>query len=282
MERPKLVLILAGDHVYKMDYSEIIAAHLESGAELTIACAEVPREEATRFGVMTVDDDLRVRSFDEKPTLPAAMPGHPDRALVSMGIYVFDTTVLVREVVADAAEDGAHDFGRNVIPRLIAAGRHVRAFAFRDRNLHTVSYWRDIGTLDSYYDANMDLVAVSPIFNLYDDDWPIRTYQRQAPPAKTVFRGGDRQGEILDSLVTNGCIISWRGSSTRSSDRASSCTAGRTSRTPSSSTASRSVATPASAARSSTRASPSRTASASATTRTTTGGASPSPRTGWS
>jgi glucose-1-phosphate adenylyltransferase len=208
MERPELVLVLGGDHVYKMDYSEMIAAHLASGAELTIACAEVPLADARRFGVMGVDADLRVRSFHEKPANPDPLPGRPDRALVSMGIYVFGTHALVREVTADAARDGSHDFGRDVIPRMIASGCAVTAFPFRDRNLNTVRYWRDIGTLDSYYEANMDLVAVSPIFNLYDMDWPLRTYHHQAPPAKTVFRGEGRQGELLDSLAANGCIIS--------------------------------------------------------------------------
>jgi glucose-1-phosphate adenylyltransferase len=208
MERPEWVLILGGDHVYKMDYSEMLAAHLESGADLTVACTEVPLAEATRMGVMSVDHGGRIRRFDEKPAAPEPLPGNPDVALASMGIYIFNTDVLIREATGDAARDTQHDFGRDIIPGMIAGGRRVHAFPFRDRNRKAVTYWRDIGTLDSYFDANMDLVAVNPIFNLYDREWPIRTCQHQGPPAKTVFRGPERQGELLDSLVSNGCIIS--------------------------------------------------------------------------
>jgi glucose-1-phosphate adenylyltransferase len=208
MEHPELVLILGGDHVYKMDYSEMIAAHLESGADLTVACTEVPLHEATRMGVMAVDADWRVRRFEEKPPAPQSMPGNDAAALVSMGIYVFNTAVLVREASSDAARDSHHDFGKDIIPDMVRRGCKVVAFPFRDRNRKTVKYWRDIGTLDSYFEANMDLVAVNPIFNLYDSEWPIRTYQHPGPPAKTVFRGPERQGELLDSLVSNGCIIS--------------------------------------------------------------------------
>jgi glucose-1-phosphate adenylyltransferase len=207
-ERPQLVLILGGDHVYKMDYSEMIAMHLEKGADLTIACTEVPLEQATRLGVMSVDNDGRVHEFQEKPSSPDPMPGNPDHALASMGIYVFNTGVLVREVINDTKRDSQHDFGKNIIPHMVGSGHRVFAFPFRDRNNDTVKYWRDIGTLDSYFESNMDLVAVRPIFNLYDKAWPIRAYQHQAPPAKSVFRGAERQGEVLDSLVSNGCIIS--------------------------------------------------------------------------
>jgi glucose-1-phosphate adenylyltransferase len=207
-ERPQYVLILGGDHVYKMDYSEMIAAHIENGADLTIACTEVPRLDATRFGVMGVDERGRIQRFREKPNDPDPLPGKPDLALASMGVYVFNTERLVREVIDDTKRESHHDFGKNIIPRMIETGRQVYAFPFRDRNGQGESYWRDIGTLDSYFDANMDLVSVHPIFNLYDTDWPIRTYQSQSPPAKTVFRGEERQGEVLDSLISNGCIIS--------------------------------------------------------------------------
>ena len=208
MERPAVVLILSGDHVYKMDYSEMIAAHLRSGADVTVACTEAPLDAATRMGVLAVDGQGRVRGFDEKPLHPESMAGNPDAALVSMGIYVFSTATLIREVTGVAGSDGNHDFGRDILPDMVRRGCTVMAFPFRDRNSGAVKYWRDIGTLDSYFAAHMDLVAVSPIFNLYDREWPIRTYQHQEPPAKTVFRGAERQGEVLDSLVSNGCIIS--------------------------------------------------------------------------
>ncbi|MBI1815442.1 MAG: glucose-1-phosphate adenylyltransferase [Deltaproteobacteria bacterium] len=208
MERPALVLVLGGDHIYKMDYSEMIAAHLRSHAELTVACTEVPRAEARRLGVMAADDAWRIRSFHEKPDDPEPMPDNPDCALASMGIYVFNTDVLVRELRGDAVRDSHHDFGKDIIPHMMQSGRRVFAYPFRDRNSGGVKYWRDIGTLDSYFDANMDLVSVSPTFNLYDSEWPIRTYQVQAPPAKTVFRGVEREGQLLDSLAGNGCIIS--------------------------------------------------------------------------
>jgi glucose-1-phosphate adenylyltransferase len=208
MESPDWVLILGGDHVYKMDYSEMLAAHLTTGADLTVACTEAPLAEATRMGVMSVDSDGRIRRFEEKPVEPQPIRGNPDAALISMGIYIFNTDVLIREATGDATRDTHHDFGKDIIPDMIANGRRVFAFPFRDRNRKTITYWRDIGTLDSYFEANMDLVAINPIFNLYDPDWPIRTHQHQGPPAKTVFRGSERQGEVLDSLVSNGCIIS--------------------------------------------------------------------------
>jgi len=207
-ERPEVVLILSGDHVYKMDYSEMIAAHRTSGADVTVACTEVPLDAATRMGVLAVDAQGYVRGFDEKPVHPASIAGNPDAALVSMGIYVFSTATLIREVTGVAGSDGNHDFGRDILPGMVRRGCTVMAFPFRDRNSGAVTYWRDIGTLDSYFEAHMDLVAISPIFNLYDKQWPIRTYQPQEPPAKTVFRGAERQGEVLDSLVSSGCIIS--------------------------------------------------------------------------
>lgn len=208
MERPDYVLILGGDHVYKMDYSEMLAAHIAAGADLTVACTEVTLDQARRMGVMSVDEAWRIRGFDEKPPAPQAIAGSPDAALASMGVYIFSTAALVREVTSDANGETHHDFGRDIIPAMVQRGLNVRAFPLRDRGSSSPIYWRDIGTIDSYYDANMDLVAVTPVFNLYDSAWPIRTYQPQAPPPKTVFRGVERQGEVLDSLVSNGCIIS--------------------------------------------------------------------------
>jgi len=207
-ERPEFVLILGGDHVYKMDYSEMVAAHLTSGADVTVACTEAPLDEATRMGVLAADAQGRVGGFEEKPARPASMASNPDAALVSMGIYVFSTAVLIREVTGATGSCSNRDFGRDILPGMIGRECTVMAFPFRDRNSGAVKHWRDIGTLDSYFEAHMDLVAISPIFNLYDKEWPIRTYQRQEPPVKTVFRGAQRQGEVLDSLVSNGCIIS--------------------------------------------------------------------------
>lgn len=207
-ERPEIVLILGGDHVYKMDYREILAVHVTSGADVTVGCTEVPLDDATRMGVLAVDADGRVRSFNEKPVHPEPMPSNPDAALVSMGIYVFSTATLIREVSDAAGSSRDHDFGRDILPNMVRRGCTVMAFPFRDRNSGRVKYWRDIGTLDSYFEAHMDLVAVSPVFNLYDKEWAIRTYQHHGPPAKTVFRGPERQGEVLDSLVSSGCIIS--------------------------------------------------------------------------
>ena len=208
IEQPQYVIILGGDHVYKMDYSEMLAAHINSRAELTVACTEVPKADAKRFGVMGVDRDWRIQRFQEKPAEPDSIPDNPEYALASMGIYIFNTATLIRELLSNARQTESHDFGKDVIPRMVRGGERVVAFPFRDRNSGASKYWRDIGTIDSYYEAHMDLIAVSPVFNLYDQDWPIRTYQVQAPPAKTVFRGPDRQGEVLDSLVCNGCIIS--------------------------------------------------------------------------
>ena len=208
MEQPQYVLVLGGDHVYKMDYSEMLAAHINSRSEITVACTEVPKAEARRFGVMGVDPDWRIQRFQEKPAEPDGIPDNPDYALASMGIYIFNTETLVRELLTNSRQNESHDFGKDILPRMVRSGECVYAFPFRDRNSGAIKYWRDIGTLDSYYEAHMDLIAVSPVFNLYDQDWPIRTYQVQAPPAKTVFRGAERQGEVLDSLVCNGCIIS--------------------------------------------------------------------------
>ncbi len=175
-DRPQVVLILGGDHIYKMDYGEMITAHLERAADLTIACTEVPRAEATHFGVLGVDESRRIHRFQEKPSASDPLPDNPDHTLASMGIYVFNTDVLVRELGRAAQHDTCHDLGKNIIPHMVRNGARAYASPFRDRHSGAVKYWRDIGTLDSYFEANMDLVSVSPLFNLYDQDWPIRTY----------------------------------------------------------------------------------------------------------
>ncbi|MDH4066020.1 MAG: glucose-1-phosphate adenylyltransferase [Acidobacteriota bacterium] len=207
-EESRYVVVLAGDHVYKMDYLKMVHFHQERDATVTLAAIEVPVEEGHRFGILAVDDTDRVTGFAEKPTEPPAMPGHPELALASMGIYVFNSDVLIRALEADAADpDSKHDFGRNIIPSLIPGGR-MYAYPFYDENKKAAKYWRDIGTLDAFYDANMDLCGVSPEFNLYDPEWPLRTYMPPAPPAKFVFGETWRRGEAIDSLISHGCIVS--------------------------------------------------------------------------
>jgi glucose-1-phosphate adenylyltransferase len=208
-EASKYVVVLSGDHVYKMDYAKVLRYHREKQADVTVATIEVPVSEGRRFGILSVDDNDRVVDFAEKPASPTPMPGFPDVALASMGIYVFNTEVLVRALEDDAGrEDSRHDFGMNIIPSLIRS-HAVFSSRFYDENKKTSKYWRDIGTLDAYYDASMDLCHVSPEFNLYDPEWPLRTYQPQAPPAKFVFADeGRRCGHALDSVISNGCIIS--------------------------------------------------------------------------
>ena len=207
-ESPRFVVVLSGDHVYKMDYARMLRVHQERGAAVTLATIEVPIAEATRYGVIAVDEAERVTGFQEKPTEPTAMPGSTDFALASMGVYIFDTDVLVRAVEADADQPTTHDFGKDIIPALI---QHAPVYAYRfyDENKKAAKYWRDIGTLDAYFDANMDLCQVNPEFNLYDPEWPLRTYQPQAPPAKFVFAEiGRRCGQALDSVISPGCIVS--------------------------------------------------------------------------
>jgi glucose-1-phosphate adenylyltransferase len=204
-------LILAGDHVYKMDYAVMLAQHVAKGADVTVACVEVPLADAVNFGVMAVDDDGRVVAFDEKPARPRPLPGAPDRALASMGIYVFDTSFLCAQLARDATDaKSGHDFGKDVIPRLLDQHR-VMAHHFADSCVNMVGerpYWRDVGTVDAYWEANVDLVKVVPELNLYDDQWPILSLQPQLPPAKFVFDGDSRRGTALDSLVSSGCIVS--------------------------------------------------------------------------
>lgn len=212
---PSYVLILAGDHIYKMDYGPMLAAHVESGADVTVGCIEVPVAEASAFGVMKVADDGRVLEFNEKPANPAAMPGKPGVALASMGIYVFSTDVLCRELIRDRKlADSKHDFGRDIIPSMLDRMR-VFAFPFRDQQTGAQAYWRDVGTVDAFWQANLELIDVTPELNLYDSDWPIWTYQEQLPPAKFVFDDDDRRGTAVDSMVAGGCVVS--GSTVRHS-----------------------------------------------------------------
>jgi glucose-1-phosphate adenylyltransferase len=208
-ESPSHVIVLSGDHVYKMDYSKMLRFHLERKADVTLAAIEVPLAEASRFGILSVDQSDRVVGFDEKPAHPTPVPGSPDVALGSMGIYIFKADVLVRALEDDAPRtDSQHDFGRNIIPSLFGTSP-VFVYRFYDENKKAAKYWRDIGTLDAYFEASMDLCHVNPEFNLYDPEWPLRTYQPQAPPAKFVFaEEGRRCGQALDSVISSGCIIS--------------------------------------------------------------------------
>jgi glucose-1-phosphate adenylyltransferase len=206
---PRDTMILAGDHIYKMNYAEMIAFHRERRADLTIACIPVPRAQATDFGVMEVDDSGRVASFLEKPAEPPGMPGHPAMALASMGIYVFATDVMYELLFKDAAkkEASGHDFGRDIIPAMLADSR-VFAYPFRDENRKQAAYWRDVGTLDAYYQTSLDLIQIDPILNLYDREWPIHTYQPPYPPPKFVHTDPDRRGAALNSIVCQGSIVS--------------------------------------------------------------------------
>ena len=207
-ESPRYVVVLAGDHVYKMDYQKMLRFHIDTAAEVTLAAIEVPIEDGHRFGIVAVDETDRVTGFLEKPQHPPTMPGRSDLALASMGIYVFDSDVLMHALEEDAADPASHhDFGKNIIPALIGRAK-TYAYPFYDENKKAAKYWRDVGTIDSYYEAQMDLCHVNPEFNLYDPEWPLRTYMPQAPPAKFVFAEDWRRGEAQDSLVSQGCIIS--------------------------------------------------------------------------
>jgi glucose-1-phosphate adenylyltransferase len=205
---PAYVLILAGDHIYKMDYGPMLAAHAKTEADLTVGCIEVDLERARAFGVMGVDGDNRIRTFDEKPDQPVPMPDKPDMALASMGIYIFNTAFLYEQLIKDAdSPQSTHDFGHDIIPSLIDNYR-VFAYPFMDVQSGVQAYWRDVGTVDAFWEANLELIGVTPDLNLYDADWPIWTYQEQAPPAKFVFDDDDRRGMAVDSMVSGGCIIS--------------------------------------------------------------------------
>ncbi|NQU25015.1 MAG: glucose-1-phosphate adenylyltransferase [Candidatus Nealsonbacteria bacterium] len=210
-ERPTYVVILAGDHIYKMDYQKLVASHVESEADLTIGALRVPLKAASEFGVMQVDEDSRIVGFEEKPPEPKPIPGDPQHALASMGIYVFTARFLFEQLCLDATRRGSgHDFGRDVIPSIIDTHR-VFGYPFRDENRKGDSYWRDVGTLDAYYEANMDLISVDPQLDMYSSHWPIRTYHPNYPPPKFVFgsEGPDaRRGHALDSIVCLGSIVS--------------------------------------------------------------------------
>ena len=213
---PSYVLILAGDHIYKMDYGPLLAAHAEQKADMTISCLEVPIAEAAgQLGVMTVDESGRVIAFDEKPEKPNAIPGKPGFCLASMGNYVFNTDFLYEQVIKDAdTPNTSHDFGKDIIPSIID-DYQVYAYPFRDSKTNAQAYWRDVGTLDAYWEANMELVSVTPQLNLYDRQWPIFTHQWQSAPAKFVFDKPGRRGEAIQSMVSGDCVIS--GSSVQDS-----------------------------------------------------------------
>lgn len=205
---PRYVLILAGDHVYKMDYGQMIAAHVHSGAAMTVGCIEVPVDEARELGVMAVDQDMKVTGFAEKPENPEPIPGRPEEALASMGIYVFDRESLFKVLEEDEQDpDSSRDFGKDIVPRLVGDGL-VHAYAFRDPVSGDKGYWRDVGTLDSFWQANHELTDFDPELDLYDDNWPIWTYQMQLPPAKFVHKEPDRRGLAMQSLISGGCVVS--------------------------------------------------------------------------
>jgi glucose-1-phosphate adenylyltransferase len=210
-DAPDHILVLAGDHIYKMDYSEMFRFHQNNKADATVAAIEIPKKSAMAFGVLEVEKDgCRITGFKEKPRNPRHIPGRPDWAFASMGIYLFNTKTLVEHLKSDALRDTSHDFGKNIIPQMMKASR-VCAYNFKDENKKEAKYWRDVGTIDAYWEANMDLVSVDPLLNLYDKAWPIRTYQGQNPPVKFVFaqeKKGGRLGIGLDSIVSHGCIVS--------------------------------------------------------------------------
>ena len=212
LDRPDEVLILAGDHLYKMNYYSMIDFHRDQDADLTVGVVEVDKDKAEHFGIVEVDDFGHVSGFHEKPKNPKTIPAHPDKVFASMGIYVFGIDTIERELHDDAhRHNSSHDFGKDIIPQMLKKGLKISAYNFIDENKKEAKYWRDIGTIDAYYEANMDLIQVDPTFNLYDKEWPIRTLQEQFPPAKTVFAGEEVTGRVglaLDSIVSGGCIVS--------------------------------------------------------------------------
>jgi glucose-1-phosphate adenylyltransferase len=203
------VLILSGDHIYKMDYGKMMKQHLDSAADITLATIQIDPEETFRFGVVDVDKDGRINGFEEKPQeTKLRYPANPAKVAGSMGIYLFNADVLIPVLLKDAENpQSSHDFGKDILPKMVDDYR-VFAYDFVDENKKEALYWRDVGTLEAFYEANMDIVSVSPIFNLYDEHWPIRTHQRQYPPAKFVFAEAGRTGTALDSIVSGGCIVS--------------------------------------------------------------------------
>ncbi len=208
-EQPRHVLILSGDHIYKLDYSRMLKQHVDAGADVTLATILIEPEETHRFGIVDVDREGRVVGFQEKPEVTdIRSPYNPRLVSASMGVYLFNTDVLIPVLLKDAEDRGSsHDFGHDILPRMVDDYR-VYSFNFIDENKKEALYWRDVGTLEAYYEANMDLVQVSPVFNLYDSNWPIRTHQRQYPPAKFVFSDPNRMGAAFDSIVSAGCILS--------------------------------------------------------------------------
>lgn len=207
--KPNYILILAGDHIYKMDYGPMIAQHVERKADMTVGCLEVPLEMAKGFGVMSINDEGQIIRFAEKPKNPEPTPTDPNQALASMGIYVVDAEFLYQQLTEDAKlSDSSHDFGKDIIPALIQNHHRVYAYRFQDVQKRNPPYWRDVGTVDAFWEANMDLVSLTPQLNLYDQQWPIWTYQEQLPPAKFVFNDDDRRGMAVDSMVSGGCLIS--------------------------------------------------------------------------
>ena len=210
-QNPDYVIILSGDHIYKMDYSKMLDFHIEKGADATVGAVEVSLQEADSYGVMEVDAHERIIGFEEKPESPKHIPEKAETAYASMGIYIFNKEALINTLVEDATDiDSSHDFGKDIIPKMFPK-RSFYAYNFRDENKKEARYWRDVGTIDAYFEANIDLIEIDPVFNLYDPRWPIRTYLEQDPPAKFVFaqeKGEGRKGVSLDSLVSPGCIIS--------------------------------------------------------------------------
>jgi glucose-1-phosphate adenylyltransferase len=209
--KPHYVVVLGGDHIYKMDYGVMLAEHVECGADMSVACLQVPLADASDFGVMTVDAQDRIVAFDEKPARPKPLPDKPGRALASMGIYAFDADFLIDQLERDAADAASsHDFGKDLIPRLVHSA-HVHAHRFENSCVNMVGdrpYWRDVGTLDAYWEANLDLTHVVPELNLYDEAWPMLGRQPHRPPAKFVFDDAGRRGVAVDSLISDGCIVS--------------------------------------------------------------------------
>jgi glucose-1-phosphate adenylyltransferase len=205
---PEYVLILGGDHIYHMDYETMVQAHVDAGADVTVGCIEVPRMEATGFGVMSVDKSLNITRFTEKPADPECVPGKPDLALASMGIYIFSTQFLVDKLEADQRDpNSSRDFGKDIIPASIGKNK-VIAYPFIDEKTGKAAYWRDVGTVESYWKANMELCSIQPELNLYDRDWPVWTYQAQMPSAKFIFDDESRRGEAIDSIISSGCVLS--------------------------------------------------------------------------
>ncbi|MDP4116125.1 MAG: glucose-1-phosphate adenylyltransferase [Bacteroidota bacterium] len=208
-KKAKWVLILSGDHIYKMDYLKMLQYHIDNKAELSIGCMDVPKDEASRFGIIGVNSSYDVESFIEKPSAPPEIPDKPGSSFVNMGIYVFNISVL-KEVFSEMENKKikSQDFGKDVIPYMLKQNMNLKAYMFYDENRKVKPYWKDIGTIESYFAANMDLISITPEFNFYDSDWPMRTYQFQYPPAKTVSHEGERVGRTLNSLICDGCIVS--------------------------------------------------------------------------